>query len=137
MACFDLAEMRAAAKEALEAIGFSVHTPAKGEDGIHWLRRHKYEVVLIHEDYGGGPEKNSLLQAIQPMAMAQRRHMCVGLVGKELRTFDNMAAFARSVNFVVSEKEFGKIKAITRQAAADNEQFYSIFRETLREAGKV
>jgi len=137
MACFNQAEMQSEVKQALESIGYAVHTPARGEDALHWLPRHKYEVLLIHEEFGGGLDKNVLLKAIQPLAMAQRRHICVGLVGKELRTFDNMEAFALSVNFVVSEKELGKIKAITRQAVADNDQFYSVFREALREVGKI
>jgi len=137
LACFDQPEARADVKAALESAGYSVHAPARAEDAIHWLARHKYEVVILHEEYGGSVDKNLLLQAIQPMAIAQRRHMCVGLVGKGLRTFDNMAAFAKSVNFVVSERELGKIKAIARQAAVENDQFYSVFREALREAGKT
>ena len=78
-----------------------------------------------------------VLQTIQPMAMALRRHMCVGLVGTQFRTFDNMMAFAKSVNFVVGECELPKIKGIARQAVAENDQFYRVFRESLRDAGKM
>jgi hypothetical protein len=63
--------------------------------------------------------------------------MCVGLIGKQFRTLDNMTAFVKSVSFVVAEREIAKIKAITRQAVAENDQFYRVFREALREAGKA
>ena len=137
MACFDSPEAQSQAKAALEEAGYTVHVPSKPEEAVARLRRIRYEVLLLDEAYGGSAEGNAVLRAVQPMAMPLRRHMCVGLVGKELRTLDNMTAFAKSVNFVVAERELGKIKAITRQAVADNDQFYRVFRESLQEAGRV
>ena len=135
--CFDQPKIQAAAKTALEGLGYTVHIPTKAEDAIQRLRQNKYEVVLLHEAYGGSVENNLVLQTIQPMAMPLRRHMCVGLVGKSFRTLDNMMAFVKSVSFVVAERELPKIKAITRQAVSGNDQFYRVFREALRDAGKT
>jgi len=137
MACFDQADQQAQVKAELEGAGYVVHIPAKAEDAVHWLQRSKYEVLVIHEEFGGSPEKNLVLKTVQPMAMLLRRHMCVGLVGKELKTLNNMTAFAKSVNFVIAERELSKIKAITRQAVADNDQFYRVYREAMRDAGKA
>lgn len=132
MACFADPALLALAKEGLEAAGYSVHLPAKSVDALHWLRRGKYELVLIHEDYDA-----AFLKTLQPMAMSMRRHLCIGLAGKALKTMDNMAAFAHSVNFVAAERDLDKIKGIARQALADNDQFYRIFREAVHDAGKV
>jgi predicted Zn finger-like uncharacterized protein len=134
--CFDQPKIQAAVKAAIEGLGYTVHVPAKAEDAIQRIRQNKYEVVLLHEAYGGSVENNLVLQTIQPMAMPLRRHMCVGLVGKSFRTLDNMMAFVKSVSFVVAERELAKIKAITRQAVSGNDQFYRVFREALRDAGK-
>ncbi|MDO8546335.1 MAG: zinc-ribbon domain-containing protein [Nitrospirales bacterium] len=135
--CFDQPKLQAAVKTALEGLGYTVHIPTKGEDAIQRLRQNKYDVVLLHEAYGGSVENNLVLQTLQPMAMPLRRHMCVGLVGKSFRTLDNMMAFVKSVSFVVAERELPKIKAITRQAVSGNDQFYRVFREALRDAGKT
>lgn len=135
--CFDQPKLQAAAKTALEGLGYTVHIPTKAEDAIQRLRQNKYEVVLLHEAYGGSVENNLVLQTLQPMAMPLRRHMCVGLVGKSFRTLDNMMAFVKSVSFVVAERELPKIKAITRQAVSGNDQFYRVFREALRDVGKT
>jgi len=137
LVCFDQPKIQAAVKTALEGLGYTVHVPAKADDAIQRLRQNKYEVVLLHEAYGGSVESNLVLQTIQPMAMPLRRHMCVGLVGKSFRTLDNMMAFVKSVSFVVAERELPKIKAITRQAVSGNDQFYRVFREALRDAGKT
>lgn len=135
--CFDQPKVQAGVRTALEGLGYTVHVPSKVEDAIQRLRQNKYELVLLHEAYGGSAESNLVLQTIQPMAMPLRRHMCVGLVGKSFRTLDNMMAFVKSVSFVVAERELAKIKAITRQATSANDQFYRVFREALRDAGKT
>lgn len=132
MTCFADPELQSQAKSGLEAAGYEVHSPAKAVDALHWLRRGKYEIVLIHEGFD-----ELFLKTLQPMAMSLRRHMCIGLAGKSLQTMDNMAAFAKSVNFVVAERELDKLKGIARQALADNDQFYRIFREAVHDAGKV
>ena len=108
----------------------------KQADGLSRLRKNRYEIVLVNEEFGGSLMDNLVLRTIQPMAMATRRHMCIGLIGKQLRTFDHMTAFANSVNFVVAEHEVSKLKAIIRQAVSENDEFYLVFRECLREAGK-
>lgn len=132
MACFADPALLSLAKEGMEAAGYSVHCPAKSGDALHWLRRGKYEVVLIHDGFDA-----RFLETLQPMAMAMRRHLCIGLAGPSLQTMDNMAAFAKSVNFVVAERDLDKIKGIARQALADNDQFYRIFREAVHDAGKA
>lgn len=137
LVCFDSAPHRATVKTALDGLGYTVHIPLKPEDAVQRIRANRYELVIIHEEYGGSKESNLVLQTIQPMTMALRRHMCVGLVGGQFRTFDNMTAFAKSVNFVVGEWELPKVRGIARQAVAENDQFYRVFRESLRDAGKL
>ncbi len=136
LVCLDQPQYQAVARTALTGLGYTVHVAAKPAEALERLRRSRYEVVILHEEYGGSGEANQVLQALQAMAMPYRRHMCVGLVGKGFRTFDNMAAFAKSVSFVIAERELGKLKAITNQAVSENDQFYRVFRESLREAGR-
>ncbi|MFH2203287.1 MAG: zinc-ribbon domain-containing protein [Elusimicrobiota bacterium] len=137
MVCFDDSAARDAAKKALENLAYAVHTPAKPAEGVFWLRRYKYEVVLVHRDYGGSEAENPVLRYLRPLAMLHRREMCVGLVGKDIKTLDNMTAFAKSANFVIAEGDLEKLEDITRKTVADNDKFYRPFKEALREAGKV
>ncbi len=127
---------QAPVKEALEGLEYTVHVAAKPQDGIQRLRRNKYEVLILQETFGGSAQENVVLGALQPMAMSLRRHMCVGLLGADLYTLDNMTAFAKSVNFVVGERDLSKVKSVIKQAVADNDQFYHAFRQVLKETGK-
>lgn len=130
------APQQAPIQAALKELGYEVHVPAKPEEALEQLAQNRYELVLIHDTYGGSAEQNQTLKAVQTMAMPLRRHMCVGLIGAQLKTSDHMMAFARSVHFVVAEADLGNIKTIARRAVSDNEHFYKTFRECLREAGK-
>jgi predicted Zn finger-like uncharacterized protein len=136
LVCLDQPQFQAMARTALAGLGYTVQVAVKPADALERMRQNRYEVLVLHEEYGGAAEGNVVLQAIQPMAMSLRRHLCVGLVGKQFRTFDHMTAFAKSVNFVVAERELSKLGGIVRQAATENDQFYRVFRESLREAGR-
>src|SRR6185436_18228664 len=105
-------------------------------EALEQVAQNRYELVLIHEAYGGSVEQNQTLKTIQRMAMPLRRHMCVGLIGGQFKTSDHMMAFAKSVHFVVPEYDLGTIKTVARRAVTDNDHFYKAFRESLREAGK-
>jgi len=136
LVCVDHPQQLAAVKAALVALGYRVHIATQPARAIEGLRQNRYAVVILHEEYGGSAEHNLVFQAIQSMVMALRRHLCVGLIGQHVRTFDHMMAFVKSVNFVVAERELSKLKAIVAQAVSENDQFYRVFRESLREAGK-
>ena len=137
LAAFEAGPGQDAAKAALEGAGYTVHVPKDAAEAVARLRRSKYEVVLLDEAYGGSRQANEVLKALQPMPMAVRRHMCVGLIGAGLKTFDNMAAFALSVNFVVGEKDLEKLKDVVLHAAHENEHFYRPFLDALKGAGKA
>jgi hypothetical protein len=100
-----------------------------------WQR--PYSLLILHEEFGGSAEDNSVLKGLQAMPMSIRRFLYVGLIGKQNRTLDPMAAFARSVNFVLADQELGNLKAIVQEAVSDNDRFFRVFRESLREAGRL
>jgi CheY-like chemotaxis protein len=129
-------QQTAPVQAALQELGYTVHVSAKQEEALEQLAQNRYELTLIHEAYGGSAEQNQVLKAIQTMAMPQRRHLCVGLIGAQVKTSDHMMAFAKSVHFVVAESDLGTIKTVARRAVTDNDHFYKAFRECLREAGK-
>lgn len=134
--CLAATQQPAPVQAALQELGYTVHVPAKPEEALEQIAQNRYELVLIHEAYGGSVEQNQTLKTIQTMAMPLRRHLCVGLIGGQLKTSDHAMAFAKSVHFVVAESDLGTIKTVARRAVTDNDHFYKTFRECLREAGK-
>jgi hypothetical protein len=70
------------------------------------------------------------------MAMSMRRYIFVGLLGREYKTFDNMMAFAKSVNMVVNVNDLPHLAAILRKSVIENNEFYRVYREVLAAAGR-
>jgi CheY-like chemotaxis protein len=136
MVCVDQLHGQLRIKTALAELGYTVHIVNDPHEAVDRMWQRPYDLVILHEEYGGSAD-NSLLKTIQPMPMSNRRQMCVGLIGRQYRTLDQMAAFVQSVNFVVAEQEINNLKAIVLEAVADNDRFYRVFREALREAGRL
>jgi predicted Zn finger-like uncharacterized protein len=137
MICVDQLHGQMRVKTALAELGYTVHIVNDPKEAIDRLWQQPYGLVILHEEYGGAADNNGVLKILQPMPMSIRRFMYVGLIGKQYRTLDQTAAFAKSVNFVVAETELSNLKAIVQEAVADHDRFYRVFREVLREAGKL
>jgi hypothetical protein len=136
MICLTQAALVEPVKAQIATMGYTVRTPATPDEALQRIQQEKFEVVLIDELFGGSAEANTLYTTIRSMVMPLRRHMCVGLVGKNFKTFDNMTAFAKSVTFVVAENDLGRIKEVVQRGMAENDEFYKTFRAVLKEAGK-
>ncbi|WP_396223569.1 zinc-ribbon domain-containing protein [Gemmatimonas sp.] len=137
MVCDDRAEHAERICAALRGLGYKPHVAPRPREAIDWLFQHRYELLFVHEDFGGEPlAQNPVVVALSAMPMAQRRHICVGLCGRHVRTMDNVAAFHHSVHFVVNERDLPRLDGIVRSAVADNDSFYRVFREVLRHVGK-
>ncbi|MEP6600180.1 MAG: zinc-ribbon domain-containing protein [Nitrospirota bacterium] len=137
MVCVDQLHGQMRVKTALAELGYTVHIVNDPKEAIDRLWQQPYGLVILHEEYGGAADNNGVLKILQPMPMSIRRFMYVGLIGKQYRTFDQATAFAKSVNFVVAETELSNLKAIVQEAVSDHDRFYRVFREVLREAGKL
>jgi DNA-directed RNA polymerase subunit RPC12/RpoP len=137
MVCVDQLHGQMRVKTALAELGYTVHIVNDPKEAIDRLWQGSYGLVILHEEYGGSAEDNPILKSLQPMPMSIRRFMYVGLIGKLYRTLDPIAAFCKSVTFLVAEGELANLKAIVQEATSENDRFYRVFRETLREAGKL
>jgi CheY-like chemotaxis protein len=137
LVCEGAPERQGVIKAALDQIGFTMHAARNAEEAVERLRRDSYELVIVDERFQGStPLDNVVLAALHGMPMSGRRYIFVALLGREYKTFDNMMAFARSVNVVVNPNDLPHLPAILVKAMNDNNQFYRVFREVLAEAGK-
>ena len=137
LVCVDAPERQAVIKAALEQLGFTMHAAKTVEDAVERLRRETFEIAIIDESFQGGSAlDNEVLKALDSMPMSTRRYVFVALLGRTYKTFDNMLAFARSVNVVVNLNDLPHLPAILRKGVTENNEFYRVFREMLAEVGK-
>ena len=128
---FSTPEWLETTKQALEELGYKVHTAATHSDFLIRFSQARYQVVAVEELFGANtPDENLTLKALQDMPVNQRRHATVLLIGNSFQTFTPMEAFQNSVHAVINSSELFLLKQLVEKAVADNDLFLHSFRET-------
>ena len=137
LVCENAPERQIVIKAALEQLGYTMLPASTGEEAGERLRRHAFDIVIVDERFeSSGVLDNAVLKMLNTMPIGARRQVFVALLSREFKTFDNMMAFARSVNVIVNLNDLPHLPAILRKGLEDNNDFYRIFREMLAEVGK-
>src|SRR5205807_4030374 len=93
---FSTPEWLEAAKNALNELGYKVHTAATHGDFLIRFTQVRYQVVVVEELFAANDlNENLTLQALQKMAISQRRSATVILFGNSFQTFTPLQALDR------------------------------------------
>ncbi|MEE9913931.1 MAG: response regulator [Deltaproteobacteria bacterium] len=117
----------------LKKMGFLTAQPATYKEALKHMRFHVFNVIFIDEDFDTGVwETNNVLRYLENLNMAIRRKSFVVLVSATLTTLDYLEGFNKSVNLVINKRDVGSVEKIMRQAMADHEDFYHVFKEKIQ-----
>ena len=123
---------------ALEVMDYQITEAENARDALKRMRYHNYDLFVINENFDtDNPESNSILLFLERLSMSVRREMFVALVSNRFRTMDNMMALNKSVNLIINIKNIDDIGKILSRGITDNEYFYRIYKQTLKEVGRV
>jgi hypothetical protein len=50
---------------------------------------------------------------------------------------DNMMTFAMSANLVINPADLDKLQAVLKKAISENDRFYKVFMDTLKDLGRA
>jgi len=127
---FSTPEWLETAKNALNELGYKVHTAATHGDFLIRFSQIRYQVVIIEELFAANNiAENMTLKSLQDMPMAQRRHATFILFGDSFQTFTPMQAFHQSVHAVINSSELFLLKQLIEKAVADNSLFLNAYHE--------
>ena len=127
---FSTPELLDTARNALQELGYKVHTAATHSDFLIRFTQIRYQVVIVEELFAANTiEENTTLINLQNMPMNQRRHATIILLGYSFQTFTPMQAFQQSVNSVINPSEIFLLKQLIEKSVADNDFFLHSFRE--------
>jgi len=123
---------------ALRTLGYQITEASSARDALKKMRFHVYDLVVLNENFDAqNPDANDILSYLQGLNMVVRRQMFVALVSERFRTMDNMAAFNKSVNLIVNQKNLDDAATIIKRGTADNKAFYRVFKDAMVKAGKA
>jgi predicted Zn finger-like uncharacterized protein len=130
-------DVRKTCKESLVSLEYHVTEANNLRDALTKMRFHTYDLVVVNETFGvESAIENSILVYLQRLPMSVRRNIFVALLSDALRTMDNMMAYNRSVNLIINTKSMDDFYTILKRSMAENELFFKIFKETLKEEGR-
>jgi len=122
----------------LEQMDYHVVEAASARNALKYMRFHVYDLVLVNEAFeAANSDSNHVLQYLSQLPIAVRRNMFVVLLGKGLRTTDNMLAFNKSVNLVVNLKDMDDMEKILKGALKEHNTFYEVFMQSLKKTGRA
>jgi hypothetical protein len=128
---FSTPEWLESSKDALQELGYKVHTAATHSDFLIRFSQIRYQVVIVEELFAANSlEENSTLHSLRTMPMAQRRHSTVILLGSSFQTFTPAQAFQFSVHSVINSSELFLLKQLIEKSVADNDFFLTSYRES-------
>jgi len=126
----------------MTAMGRVVKQAANVEQALLNMRYHLFDVVILDEGFDethgfDGAGNPGVLDSLCLLGMASRRRMFVVLITERSRTMDRMAALEQSVDLVVNRSSLDELEKILVRAINEHEQFYAVFNDSLKKAGKA
>ena len=123
-------------RSALQGMGYHMTKAASARDAVKYMRFHVFDLVVLDKNFEG-PESNHVLLYLGHLPMNTRRNIFVVLLADGFRTADNMTAFNESVNLVVNLKDIDEFEKAIKRSLAENEEFYCVFKESLKKTGRA
>jgi len=136
LVCVDEPERLKAVKEALEDLNYYSSVASSVKEALSKLRYNQYDLVMLDEEFcGESADNNTILRYLQPMPMSTRRNIFLMMISNQIRTLDNLMAFANSVNAVINVSDVQKVKLVLERAMADHRRFYKVYRDLVQVIG--
>ncbi len=138
MVCESNPSLRKKFIEILEFMEYHITIVKNGRDAIKKMRYQSFDLILVNESFdSSNPDTSGVLIYLERLHMSERRNIIVILVTKRLRTMDTMFTLNKSVDLIINEKDVANADKIFRRGVSDNAMFYRIFKESLKEVGRV
>jgi len=130
--------VRKSITDALQLLEYQITVAESARDALKRMRYHVYDLIVVNESFDTkNPEANGVLIYLERLSMSTRRNMFIAMVSDRFRTMDNMMALNKSVNLIINVKNIEDIGKILSRGITDNEYFYRVLKETLKELGLV
>jgi predicted Zn finger-like uncharacterized protein len=122
---------------ALEELGYKVVQPMSLPEAMSKIRLHPFDLVILSDGFDQmGLEGNPIINYLNRLSMSVRRKIYVVLISTKFKTMDNMMAFTMSANLVINPEDLANMRLILKKGTSENEKFYKVFMDTLKETGK-
>ena len=126
------------AGDVLKLMEYNITLVKTDRDALKKMRYHNYDLILINENFNTtDPDFNRVLIYLERRKMDTRRNVFVAMISHRFRTMDYMMALNKSVNMIINIKNIDDIGKILSRGITDANLFFRLYKELLKESGRV
>lgn len=139
LVCLDSIEHQKEYETILPELGFNtLHIVPHQVDALTYVTQITYECIILDMTFDGSTQDaNPVMACVSELPMEQRRQMFVVLCTPEIEPSDNLAAYSRSANLIISHTDLPKCRRLLEQHMAEQTRLYRIYLESREALGKV
>jgi DNA-binding NtrC family response regulator len=121
----------------IDQMGFSADTVNNTKAALKKMDYHIYHLVIMDETFDQNKGITGLIDTINSIDMYLRRRMCLVLVSDQFKSNDDMAALHASVNKVIQLDDINHLDTFLSKALVEHKNFYTVYNESLKLAGRA
>ena len=113
----------------LQGNGYGVDTATEAQQGVHFLDRTNYSLVVTTPNGSAGPSNVSLYKRVVALAPEIRRNVFLVLVGTEFNSGDGTQAFAAMADLVLHPKDVANASDLLQSTVSERTRLFQAFQE--------
>ena len=137
LVCMEDSPGKAKLVAAVQGLGFHVETPDSIAEAFKKLAYHIYPLVLLGESFDRNKGFKAMSMHMNDLDTSLRRRICLVIFSDRLPTGDPMSALHSSVNYIVGSDSLAHLEDILSAALTEHKNFYTVYNESMRAAGKA
>ncbi len=138
LVCMPDSGARTRVMEALKRAGLGAQFPDSPSKALAKLQYHIFPLILVDKTFDANGE---MMRYMNDLDMSLRRRICLVCLGGESPTGDAMEALHGSWNFYINTRDLdrddGFLDDTLATAITDHQNFYTIYNDSMRAAGKA
>ncbi len=135
--CIDSENLKKQVQPFLRQMGFNIDIAKDARAALDKMEYRIFHLVLIEDSYDQQQGLAGVVEKMNAMDMSLRRRICLVLISNTFKTNDNMAALHNSVNNIIRPEDIVHLDAFLLKVLAEHRQFYTVYNESLKQAGKA
>ncbi len=137
LVCMDDSFETAQLVAAVQGLGFNVETPVSISEAFIKMAYHIYPLVMLDESFDKNQGFKAMSTHMNELDMSLRRRICLVLVSERLPSGDPMSALHSSVNYIMGSDYMDQPEVILSTALTEHQNFYTVYNESMKAAGKA
>lgn len=135
--CIDENDLKKKAYSIVKQMGLNAETTANAKAALKKMDYRIYHLVIIDESFEHNNGASGIIERMNTIDMSLRRRICLVLISDKFNTNDNMASLHSSVNSIIHHNDIINLKTFLDRALMEHKNFYTVYNESLKLAGKM